>query len=99
MDPRMPQGMLSLSLVVIGRLRWERMSHKLCVEIARMIRLFEWKAKIVHGENVFEELRLLEVPYPTRLTSRVEQVSQSIRAGVETVIVSGLVDSHSPEDD
>src|SRR5258705_10242514 len=99
MDPRMSQGMLTLSLVVIGRLRWEGMSHKLRVEIARMVGLFEWKPKIVHGEHVFEELRLLEVPYPSRLTSRIEQVSQSIRSGVETVIVLRLVNSHSPKDD
>src|SRR6266699_597919 len=90
--------MLSLSLVVIRRLRWEGMSHKLRVEIARMIRLFERKPEIVHGEHIFEELRLLEVPYPTRLTSRIKQVSQRIRAGVETVIVLRLVDSHSPKD-
>src|SRR5712672_3455138 len=89
--------MLSLSLVVIRRLRWEGMSHKLRVEIARMIGLFERKPKVIHGENVFEELRLLEVPYPTRLTSRIKQVSQSVRAGVETVIVLRLVDSHSPK--
>src|SRR5882724_579423 len=89
--------MLSLSLVVIGRLCGESMSHKLCVEIARMVGLFEWKPEIVHGEHVFEELRLLEVPYATRLTSRIKQVSQRIRAGVETVIVLRLVDSHSPK--
>src|SRR6266699_1720063 len=80
--------MLSLSLVVIRRLRWEGMSHKLRVEIARMIGLFERKPEIVHGEHIFEELRLLEVPYPTRLTSRIKQVSQRIRADVENVMSS-----------
>src|SRR5437879_5345402 len=89
--------MLALSLVVIRRLRWEGMSHKLRVEIARMIGLFERKPEIIHSENVFEELRLLEVPYATRLTSRIQQVGQSIRAGVETVIVLRFIDSHSPK--
>ena len=69
--------MLSLSLIVIRRLGWEGMSHKLRVEIARMIWLFEWKPEIVHGEHVFEEFRLLEVPYPSSLTSGIEQVGKA----------------------
>src|SRR5215469_10000493 len=91
--------MLSLSLIVIRRLRWEGVSHKLRIEIARMIGLFERKPEIVHGKHVFQELRLLEVPYSARLTSRIEQVRQRIRARVETVVVLRLVDSDSPKND
>src|SRR5206468_9124702 len=86
MDPRVSQGMLSLSFIIIGCLGWKGMSDKLGIEIARMIWFFEWKPEIVHGEHIFEELRLLEVPYPTGLTSWIKQMSQGIRAGVETVI-------------
>ena len=87
MDPRVSQGMLSLPFVIIGCLGWKGMSDKLGIKIARMIGFLEWKPEIVHREHLFEELRLLEVPYSTGLTSWIQQVSQGIRAGVETVIV------------
>src|SRR5438309_9774038 len=97
MDSRVSQGMLSLPFIIIGCLGWKGMSDKLGIEIARMIGFFEWKPEIVHGEHIFEELRLLEVPYPTGLTSWIKQMSQGIRAGVETVIVLRFVDPNTPE--
>src|SRR6185437_3111182 len=72
MNPCVAQSMLTLPFVVVGRLGWKCVPDELRVEVSRMIRLLKRKPEVVHGEYVFEELRLLEVAYSSRLPSRIE---------------------------
>ena len=53
---------LALALVVVGGLGWVGVADKLGVEVLAVDGLLERKAEVVHGEDVFEELGLLEVP-------------------------------------
>ena len=52
-----------------------------------MIRLLEREAEVVHGEDVFEELGLLEVADAAGLPRRIELVGQRVGARVEVVVV------------
>src|SRR6202044_945089 len=56
-NTRVTQGMFALALIVVGGLSGKSVPDKLGVQVARMIRRFEWNAEVVHGENVFEEFR------------------------------------------
>ncbi len=72
---------------------------KLGVQIARVIGRLQRETEIVHGENIFEEFRFLEVADAAGLASRVQLVGQRIGADVEVVIVLRLVDAHAPQND
>src|ERR1700733_14968388 len=74
MDSGMPQGVFPLPLIIVSRLGRKRMTDELCIQIERMVRLLQRKAKVVHGENVLQKLGPLEVPYPARLPRRIQRV-------------------------
>ncbi len=98
-DAGVAEGVLALALVVVDGLGGEGVADELGVEIAGMIRLLEREAEIVHGEDVFEELGLLEVADAAGLARGIERVSEGVGAGVEVVVVARLVDAHAPEND
>src|SRR5260370_673171 len=68
MNSGMAQGMFRQPLYVIDRLRRIRVSDEFRIQIAWMIRRLQRKAEIVHGEDIFDELRLLTVANATGLT-------------------------------
>src|SRR5208337_3851735 len=49
--------------------------------------------------DVFEEFGALEIANTARLAGRIELMSESIGSAVKTMIIPGLVDAHTPEDD
>ena len=73
------------------------MTHKLGVQVARMVRRLQRPAEIVHRENVFQEFRLLEIADAPGLPRGIELVGHSIRARVEIMIVFGFIDPHAPK--
>ena len=87
-DARVAQGVFALALVVVGGLGGEGVADKFGIEIARMVRLLQRKAEIVHGEDVFEKLRLLEVADAAGLARGIERVRERVGARVEIVIVA-----------
>ncbi len=60
-NARVAKGVLALALIVVGGLGGEGVADELGVEIAGMIRRFQGKSEVVHGEDIFEKLGLLEV--------------------------------------
>ena len=98
-DAGVADGVLALALVVVDGLGGIGVADELGVEVARMVRLPQRKAEVVHGEDVFEELGLLEVADAAGLARGVELVGQGVGAGVEVVVVARLVDAHAPEND
>ena len=64
-----------------------------------MIGRLQRPAEIVHGEDVFQELGLLEIADAAGLARGVELVRHGVGAGVEVVVVERFVDAHAPEDD
>ena len=64
-----------------------------------MVGRLQWKAEIVHGENIFEEFGFLEIADAAGLAGGIEFVGQRVGAHVEIVIVERLVDAHAPEND
>jgi hypothetical protein len=91
--------MLGEAFDLVDGFRGIGVSDKLGVQVAWMIRRLEREAEVIHGEDVFQEFRFLEVSNPTGLATGIELMRQCIRAGVEVVIVSGLIDSHPPKND
>ena len=57
------------------------------------------EAEIVHGEDVFEQLGIVEVADAAGLPRIVERVRQRVGARVEIVIVRRFVDAHAPQHD
>src|ERR1700744_6481487 len=86
-DSCITQRVLALPFVVIGCFCREGMTYELRVEIARMIRLLEGKSEVVHGEDIFKELRSLKTANAAGLPGGVKRVSQRVRASVEGVVV------------
>jgi hypothetical protein len=98
-NPGMAQGVLALVRVVIGRLGGEGVSNELGIQVARMIGLLQGEAEIVHGKDVFEKLGFLEVPYAACGPGIVECMRQCVGLGIEVMVILGLVDAYSPEND
>ena len=69
------------------------------VQVARMVGRLQREAEIVHGENVFEKFRGLEVADAAGLARGIEFVGQRVGAHVEIVVVLRFVDAHAPQDD
>ncbi len=88
MDSGMAQGMLALTLVVIGSLGGESVADEFGVEVEGVVRLFEGETEVVHREDIFEELGLLEVANATGLSSRVESVREGVGTGVKVVVIA-----------
>src|SRR5271170_7616791 len=61
MHPRMADGVFAQPLKAVDGLGRKGVADELGVEILRMIRRQQRPAEVVHGENIFEKLRLLEV--------------------------------------
>ena len=92
----MAQRVLSEALDVVNRFRRIGVTDKLGVEISRVVRRLQGEAEVVHGENVFEKLRLLEIADAARLARGIELMRKRIRSGVKVMVVFGLIDAHSP---
>ena len=88
-----------MTLVVVGGLGGIGVADELGIEINRMIGLAEREAKVVDGEDVFEQLRAAVVADAARLAGGVERVGESVGAEVEVMVVGGIFDADAPEDD
>jgi len=99
MDAGMSQGVLGEALHLVDRLRGISVADKFRIQIPRMVRRSQRKTEIVHGEDVLQELRFLEVANSARLARGVKLMSQRVRASIEIMVVFGFVDAHTPEDD
>ena len=64
------------------------MADELGVEVFGVIGGFEGPAEVVHGEDVFEELGLLEVADAAGLVVAVEGGREGVGAGVEVMVVA-----------
>src|SRR5579872_7476640 len=95
----MADCMLRKPLHLVNRFCWIGMPHKFRVQVTRMIWRLERPSEIIHRKNILQELRTLEISDAAGLPGRIELVSHSIRPRVEIVIVFGLVDTDSPEND
>ncbi len=84
---------LSMVLVGIG------VADEFGVQIERMIRRLQREAEVVHREDVFKQLRVLEVADAAGLARGIELMREGIGARVEVVVVLRLVDAHAPEND
>ena len=98
-NTRMAHGVLGQALDLVNRFGGIGVPDKFGVEVARMMGRLQGKTKIVHGENVFEEFRLLEVADATSGPGGVEAMSQSVGADVKIVIVARFINTHATEDD
>ena len=99
MNARVPESVLALALVVVGGFGGEGVAHEFSVEIAGVIRRFQGKTEVVHGEDVFEKFGFLEVANSAGLARIVESVGEGVGAGVKVVVVTRLVDADAPEND
>ena len=70
----MAQCVLALALIVIRGLGRKGMADEFGVQIERMIRLPQGKSEIVHGEDIFQKLRLLEIPNAAGLAGTIQSV-------------------------
>ena len=95
-NARVAQGVFGQALDLVDRLGGIGVAHELRVEIARMIGRLQGETKIVHGENVFEKFRFLEVADTAGLARWVETVRECVGACVEIVVVARFVDAHAP---
>ena len=59
---------------------------------------FERNTKIIDGEDVFEQLGVSVVADAAGLACGVQGVSECVGAHVEVVVVGGLIDADTPED-
>src|SRR6266702_139591 len=62
-----------------------------------MVRCFEWEAKVIHCEDIFEKLGLLKVADTAGLPRWIKRVRQCVCADVEAVIVLRLIDAYTPK--
>src|SRR6185437_6935415 len=67
-DAGVAQRVLALALVIVGGLGGEGVAHEFGIQIAGMVRRFEGEAEVVHGEDVFKELGVVEVTNAAGLT-------------------------------
>src|ERR1700756_5280052 len=99
MDARVAQGVFREAFDLIDGFRGIGVPDELGVQVARMIGRLQREAEIVHGENIFQKFGLLEVADAASLARGIEFVRQGVGADVEIVIVLGLVDANTPEND
>src|SRR5580704_3994487 len=97
MNARMAHRVFAQPLDVIDCLCGVGVAYKFSIEIKRVIRRFERPAKVVHGKDVLEELRLLKLTNPPRLARWIKLVSHGVGSRVEVVIVARLVYTHAPK--
>jgi hypothetical protein len=62
-------------------------ANKFRVQVAGMVRRFQGESEIVHGEDVFQEFRSLEITDAASLAARVEFMGQRVCAHVEIMVV------------
>jgi hypothetical protein len=86
-DAGVAHGVLAQALDVVDGLGGIGVADKFGVEIERMIGRLQREAEVVHGEDVFEELGVLEVADAAGLARGVELMGQRVGAGVEVVVV------------
>src|ERR1700723_304904 len=98
-DARVAQSVLNQAIGIVDALGVVGVAHKLGVEVARVIRQFQGKSEVVSREDIFEKLGLPKCANPSCLARRVEAVRHRIGAGVEVVVVTGLVDANAPQYD
>ena len=98
-NARVAQGVFAQALDVVDGLGGVGVADKFGIEIERMIGRLQREAEVVHGEDVFEQLRVLEVADAAGLARGVELMREGIGARVEVVVVLRLVDAHAPEND
>src|SRR5215469_16013068 len=96
-DAGMANGVLSEALDLVNCFRRIGVTAEFGVQITWMIRGLERETEVVHGEDVFEEFRFLEVADSARLAGGIELMRECVGAGVEIVIVARLVDANSPQ--
>jgi len=53
--------------------------------------------EIIHGENIFQKVRRLEVADTPGLANGIEAMRERVGALVKVVVVLGFVDAHSPQ--
>jgi len=87
-DASVAQRVLGEAFDLIDRLGGIRVSDKFRVQITRMVWWFQRKTKIVHGEDVLQEFRFLEITDAARLACRVELMCECVGAHIKIVIVS-----------
>lgn len=97
-DAGVADDKLLQALFAIDGFGGEGVADELRVEVAGMVWGLQGPAEVVHGEDVFEELGLLEVADAAGLALLVEGVREGVGAGVEVVVVARLVDADAPED-
>ena len=95
----MAHRMLGEALHLIDSLGGIGVADEFGVQISRMIRRLQRKTEVVHGENIFEKFRLLKVADASGLAGRVQLVGHRVGANIEIVVVFGLVDAHTPQND
>ena len=98
-DAGVADGVFAQPLDVVDGLGGIGVADEFGIQIEGMIGRLEREAEVVHGEDVFKELGLLEVADAAGLPGGVELVGQGVGAGVEVVVVARLVDAHAPEND
>ena len=87
MDACVAQRVLALPFIVICGLGGEGVAHKFSIQIARMIGLLQWKAKIIQGKDIFEKFRILKCANAACLTAVVERMGECVGLCVEVVVV------------
>ena len=55
-----------------------------------MVRRLQRESEVVHGENIFQEFRILEVPDASRLPGWVELMGHRIGARIEIMVVFAI---------
>ena len=64
-----------------------------------MIGRFQRPSKVVHGKNVFQKFRFLEITDAPGLPRGIKLMRQRVRPRIEIVIVAGFIDTHAPQND
>ena len=96
-NARVTQRVLGQSLDVVDGFGGVSVAYEFGVEIARMIRLLQREAEIVHGENIFQKFGGHGIADAAGLSRGIEAMSHRVRARIEIVVVFRLVDAHAPQ--
>src|SRR5438445_10499344 len=99
MNACVTQRVLPEALDIVNGFGWGGVANKLGVERARVVRRLQGKTEVVHGEDVFEEFRFLEIADAVRLARGIELMCKLIGARLEVMIILGLLNAYSPYDD
>jgi len=86
-NTRVADGVFRLALYRVDALGGISVADKLRVEIARVVRLQQRPAKVVHRENILEKFRRLEVANASGLSTGIKLASHRIGLRIEVVIV------------